>query len=186
MARSGIDRTAGAVIHRFDKMVVFRSQREGSDRILEIELDSVRERVSSVSNGPHLFFKSQGPGSISYSAKVRTWNMERDTLSVPSTVGRSAVIPADGVGADPRWRRYRDRLHHRLNADLHAAGRRIRCARPGAIGQIESHLAGRVRNRVMTRRPPTNKRIGRLCTGRALDLLHSRWPSAPNTAECRT
>ena len=50
-------------INRIDKMVVFRPL-NGKDlnRILEIELNSVRERVSSVDNGPHFVFSVTASG----------------------------------------------------------------------------------------------------------------------------
>jgi len=67
MVRNGIDaarrKFTPEFINRIDKMVVFRSL-NGKDlnRILEIELNSVRERVSSVDNGPHFVFSVTASG----------------------------------------------------------------------------------------------------------------------------
>jgi ATP-dependent Clp protease ATP-binding subunit ClpB len=67
MVRNGIDaarrKFTPEFINRIDKMVVFRPL-NGKDlnRILEIELNSVRERVSSVDNGPHFVFSVTASG----------------------------------------------------------------------------------------------------------------------------
>ena len=91
MVRNGIDaarrKFTPEFINRIDTMVVFRPL-NGKDlnRILEIELNSVRERVLTVDHGPHFVFAVANFGKHFLLSEGTNVDLERDTLSVLSTV----------------------------------------------------------------------------------------------------
>jgi ATP-dependent protease Clp ATPase subunit len=155
MIRSGIDaarrKFTPEFINRIDKMVVFRPLTDMDlNRILELELNSVQERVLSADNGPRFVFSVKASGR--HFLLSEGTNVEFGARHLKRAIDRLVVQPlsrliASGQILDGNV----------IEIDYTAQSATLTFTRldegfcvPGLTGQFGSRVTGRVRNRLIT------------------------------------